>query len=51
MNIADIGLTGSIIFCGCGIDHAFDTAGGAAIWLIAFGVGIVCLIAMGKGQK
>lgn len=51
MRLIDGGFLGSMIFCGCGIDHAFDTAGGAAIWLIAFGVGIVCLIAMEKGQK
>lgn len=51
MKLVEGGLLGSIIFCGCGIDHAFDTAGGAAVWLVAFSVGILCLIEIGGGYK
>ena len=51
MKIADIGFITNLLICGSSIDHAFDSLSSAFIWFIAFGVMILCLIAIGRESR
>ena len=51
MRVCEVLFLISIIFCGCGIDSAIESAGGIGVWLIAFVVAVLSLIAIGGVKK
>ena len=47
MRVCEVLFLISIIFCGCSLDSAIDSAGGIGILLLAFVVAVLSLIAIG----
>lgn len=37
-----------MIFCGCSLDGAFDSAAGSALWLAVFAAAMFCAVRMWK---